>query len=68
MVRMSMIIYLIDESGQRVRDLPDPNGGRFDAAGDFDNVPHGANAGLTLWLDIDPYDNTVLGSDRMPSS
>lgn len=64
---MGMIVYLVDASGTKIRGLPDPNGGSFDAAGDFDGLPYIPDEALTVWPDIDPCSDTMLGSERMPA-
>jgi hypothetical protein len=45
------------ERGETVRDLSDPSGGTFDAAGDFDRLLTGAD-GLMRY--VDPYGATVF--------
>jgi len=61
-----MVAYLIDESGTKLRDFPDPNGGRFDAAGGFDRLLGEVDPGLNLWHTIEPYSDSTFRSDRMP--
>jgi hypothetical protein len=62
---VGVVTYLIDESGTKLRDFPDPIGGRFDSAGDFDRLLTVLDPALTLWPTLDPYADSVLGSDRM---
>lgn len=56
----------MDESGVRLRDFPDPNGGRFDAAGGFDRLLIDTRPDLTLLSTLDHYSDSVLQSARMP--
>jgi hypothetical protein len=50
---------------ERVRRLPDPAGGFFDAAGNFDRlIPRGSPA-LRLLGEVDPYGETCFGSGQM---
>jgi hypothetical protein len=52
-------------AGERVRGLPDPDGGSFDAAGDFDRlVPPRGNA-FALLGRVDPHGETWLGYGEM---
>lgn len=50
---------------ERVRRLPDPAGGFFDAAGDFDQLMSRGNAALGLFSRIEPYGETRFGADQM---
>jgi hypothetical protein len=53
---MGVVANLFDRAGNPVRGLPDPSGGTFDAAGDFDRLvglPDG-----TSFSRIDPYSDT----------
>jgi hypothetical protein len=56
-------VELRTESGQVVRDLPDPAGGSFDAAGDFDRLLSDVR-GLLRY--VDPYGDTVFNRIQMP--
>jgi hypothetical protein len=56
-----MWIELVDERGCPRRALPDPNGGTFDAAGDFDRLL-GPAPGFPVWSLIDECGDTWLDS------
>ena len=43
--------------------MPDPNGGTFDAAGDFDRLLE-FHEELPAWSSIDPYGDTVMDGER----
>ncbi len=55
---MPLDAVLYDEGGTQVRGLPDPSGGTFDAAGNFDGLV-GVDPSLTVWSSLDP-DGEVL--------
>jgi hypothetical protein len=59
-----MVVTLTDEKGVPLR-LPDPAGGTFDAAGDFDRLL--GRPGLTVWSSVEPYGDSVLGAAQMPA-
>ncbi|MFI1990510.1 hypothetical protein [Actinoplanes sp. NPDC020271] len=50
---------------QRVRQLPDPSGGLFDAAGDFDRLLDPGNPALGLLSAVDPHGETRFGANQM---
>ncbi|MEU4422209.1 hypothetical protein AB0F81_16405 [Actinoplanes sp. NPDC024001] len=52
-------------TGERVRVLPDPHGGSFDAAGDFDRLLVRRRVATPLLDTVDPHGETCLGADRM---
>lgn len=61
--RVSLYITLHDSTGALLRELPDPLGGTFNAAGDFDEL---LNAGSYALLDsIDRFGRTVLSASEM---
>jgi hypothetical protein len=60
---MPIIVELQDRKGTPVRGIPDPSGGSFDAAGDFDRFI-GCRALPTLGA-IDPNDDTTMVSSDM---
>jgi len=60
------VIAMIHSPRAESRSLPDPHGGRFEAAGDFDRLL-GEREGFPLWSSIDPYEDTVLGASVMPA-
>lgn len=60
---MPIVAVLYDDEGQQVRALPDPIGGTFDAAGDFDRLL-GVDASLGVWSSLDPEGEVSLGADR----
>ena len=60
---MGLYVTLRGGDGAEVRGIPDPFGGTFDAAGDFDELlGTGASA---LFDAIDPYDVTTFASSEM---
>jgi hypothetical protein len=64
---MCVVAVLVDEQGSEVGALLDPNGGRFDPAGDFDRLVGNATDGsLGVWRAIDPYAIVTLNSAEMP--
>jgi hypothetical protein len=48
-----------------VRRLPDPAGGFFDAAGDFDRLLSRRNPALRLFGRVDPHGETRFGASQM---
>jgi hypothetical protein len=50
--------------GTVLRDLPDPAGGTFDAAGDFEDLF--GSADLPVLGALDPYDDTELSRSLIP--
>ena len=50
-------------NGERLRGLSDPNGGTFDAAGDFDRLI--GSEDLRIIGSLDPYGDAVLGAETM---
>lgn len=62
---MGVQAYLY-QAGKRVTQLPDPSGGHFDAAGDFDRLLPAGTAFAVLGQ-IDPYGDLELGPHTMPS-
>jgi L-ascorbate metabolism protein UlaG (beta-lactamase superfamily) len=69
--RVPMFVELRDSKGQRVLAMPDPSGGTFDAAGDFDRFFDETYAGHLVDLDlavlgsVDPYADTEMHGDDM---
>jgi hypothetical protein len=65
-------VELRDRKGLPVRRLPDPAGGTFDAAGDFDRFIDPADFGypedvpLPCLQSVDPCADTEMASDAMP--
>lgn len=68
---MPIYVELRDREGRLVRRLPDPSGGTFDAAGDFDRFIDPAYSGyledarLPGLQSVDPYADTEMASDAM---
>jgi hypothetical protein len=66
-----MYVELRDGEGRVMRGMPDPSGGRFDAAGDFDRFFDESYAGhisdlrLGTLGKVDPYAATEMRPDRM---
>lgn len=56
---MGIEVVLRDDSGRRVV-LPDPAGGHFNAAGDFDRLVPDEAAELALLGSVDPYDDHAV--------
>jgi hypothetical protein len=54
-------VELRTERGEVVRDLSDPSGGTFDAAGDFDRLLRTADGMLRY---VDPYGNTIFNGNQ----
>lgn len=69
--RVPMYVELRDSDGRAARGLPDPSGGTFDAAGDFDRFfdesyfGHRKDFGLSILSEVDPYAMTDMHGDRM---
>lgn len=69
---MPIYVELHDRDGRPVRQLPDPAGGTFDAAGDFDRFIDDAYFGypegprFSFLQSVDPYDDTEMSADAMP--
>lgn len=53
----------VQRVGQRLSGLPDPNGGSFDAAGDFDELV--GSSDLPILGTLDPYGDVTLGATMM---
>ncbi|BCY08810.1 hypothetical protein [Actinoplanes sp. L3-i22] len=52
-------------AGKRIQRLPDPAGGSFDAAGDFDRLVLHENSALGLLGRLDPHGETRFGAGQM---
>jgi hypothetical protein len=52
-------------ANKRIRLLPDPTGGFFDAAGDFDRLISLGNPALRLLGQIDPHGETRFDASQM---
>ncbi len=65
-LRVGVVAELRDEQNQQVRGLPDPAGGTFDAAGDFDDVLWRLDDTFPLLRSIDPDYTVSMGSSQMP--
>ncbi|MEQ7129313.1 hypothetical protein ABN034_32940 [Actinopolymorpha sp. B11F2] len=69
--RVPMYVELRDGEARPVRGLPDPSGGTFDAAGDFDRFfddsyyGHGVAVSLRVLSQVDRYAYTPMVADRM---
>jgi hypothetical protein len=50
---MPIDAVVLDASGKELRGFPDPAGGTFDAAGNFDRLV-GCDAALAVWSLVDP--------------
>ena len=57
MLRMGVEVTL-HRDGERLSGLPDPNGGSFDAAGDFDALI--GSSDLPILGSLDPYSDATL--------
>lgn len=60
---MPIRVELRTAKGEVVRDLPDPSGGTFDAAGDFDRLLAAAE-GLLRY--VDPFGDTIFNRVQAP--
>jgi hypothetical protein len=66
-VSVSLTIELRDERGNAVRELPNPAGGTFDAAGGFDDLlPEDDDLSFALLRHVDRYGDTVFNRSQMP--
>jgi hypothetical protein len=63
---MGLQAYLC-QAGQPVTGLPDPGGGRFDAAGDLDRLIPAADISLPLLSNVDPYGDVELTQSVIPA-
>ena len=68
--RVGIYVELRDPTGHALTGLPDPSGGTFDAAGDFDRFidvpPYGqVSHGLPILESVDPLDETAMPSGVM---
>jgi hypothetical protein len=61
---MGVYVVLVDHVGREPKRIPDPTGGSFDAAGDFDRLLD-LRPDLPLWSSIDQYGDTTLSASRM---
>lgn len=61
---MAMVVQLVDADGRAGRGFPDPAGGLFDAAGDFDRLL-GPDPRLPTWSRIDEYSDTDLHGEDL---
>jgi hypothetical protein len=59
------IVVVMHASGALVTGLPDPSGGVFDAAGDFDRLIPPDNHAFPLLSQVDPYGRMELPSVTM---
>ena len=57
---MGVVATLVDANGGQVRGLPDPAGGTFDAAGDFDRLLSEPVRQLRTLCDVDLYGSTAF--------
>jgi hypothetical protein len=68
-----MYVVLRDAGSHQMRGLPDPSGGTFDAAGDYDRFFDDSYPGYDERLDlprmrsVDPYGDTEMAAAAMPS-
>lgn len=69
---MPIYVEFLDRDGRPVRRLPDPSGGAFDAAGDFDRFIDSSYFGypgdvpLPCLQSVDPHADTEMASNAMP--
>jgi hypothetical protein len=57
---MGVVATLVDAAGGQLRGLPDPAGGTFDAAGDFDRFLTDPFQELSSLREVDFYGNTAF--------
>lgn len=60
---MAMVVTLQRGGSQWLKRIPDPSGGTFDAAGDFDDLL--GSTDLAVLGGIDPYEDTTFTSQKM---
>jgi hypothetical protein len=60
-------MFQIESGDGAIVELPDPSGGTFDAAGDFDDFLLGAGSDLPLLGQVDPYGDAHFTSDQARS-
>jgi hypothetical protein len=58
---VGLVVELRDRTGTIIDHLPDPSGGRFDAAGDFARMLHAA-LDLAVLSSVDRSDTTMVGT------
>jgi hypothetical protein len=63
---MGVLAILRTERGEQLRALDDPNGGSFDAAGDFDGLLGRVDDSYRLLKYVDPYGDTIFNNMQMP--
>lgn len=72
-VLVPISVELRAANGLQVRMMPDPSGGTFDASGDFDRfideafTEHDEDLDLPVMRSVDPYGDTEMKADVMPS-
>jgi hypothetical protein len=64
-VHVSLKVEVRNKDGNRVRDLPDPAGGTFEAAGDFDRLMPEEGSSFALLGSVDRYGDTVFEASQM---
>lgn len=62
---MPLVVQLLGRDGKPLRRLPDPAGGTFDAAGDFDRLIE--DSAYPTLSAIDLYAETIWHSSSMPA-
>jgi hypothetical protein len=60
-----IVAVLRDEHGNQQRGLPDPSGGTFDAAGDFDRLIPSDEGDCRLISYVDRYGDTMFNREQM---
>ena len=63
---MPILAVLRNQLGEQQLGLDDPNGGRFDAAGDFDRLIPSDDPSYGPIRHVNTYGNTVFDSPQMP--
>lgn len=64
---MGIVVLSKENEGHQLGRLPDPAGGTFDAAGDFDRLLSLTEDGYPQWSTIEPHTTTVMASCAMPA-
>jgi hypothetical protein len=60
-----VVVVELHCAGEQVTGLPDPNGGRFDAAGDFDSLLPTTDPAFPILGRIETYDDRSFDTSHM---
>lgn len=59
-----MLVFTLHSTSGELLTLPDPSGGDFDAAGDFDDVISRFASDVPVLASLDPYSSGVLTAEQ----